>query len=263
MTYLDEIIAYKKKEVEASKIKMPLSFIRDKVETNKPVLRDFKKSLSRQQGEKIKLIAELKKASPSKGLIRPDFDPVSLSMEYYEHGANAVSILTDSHFFQGNLGYLDDVRQIVPLPLLRKDFIVDEYQVWEALYAGADAILLIVAALSANNFQKLYKLATQLGLNVLVEVHTPEEATFAEQSEIAIMGINNRDLRTFQISLNTTFKVLDILNRKPILVSESGIKTANDVKRMSDAGIDALLIGETLMRSEHIGSTIKELWSLV
>ncbi len=257
---LDEIIEYKKKEVVDAKGKIPFAQLMKELDKKDIMRRDFQKVLKREKGKSIRLIAEVKKASPSQGVIREDFDPVQIASIYAKEGANAISVLTDEKFFQGKLSYLREIREKVELPLLRKDFTIDEYQIWEAAHAGADAILLIVAALEQKILQKLYNIATrELGLSALVEVHTEDETKRALDIGATLIGINNRDLKTFQISLEVTKQIQPLIPKSHTLVSESGIKTKDDIAYLSELGIDALLIGETFMRSSDIGAKIREL----
>jgi len=208
---------------------------------------------------KIALIAEVKKASPSKGLIRPDFDPVEIAKTYEAAGASAISVLTDEKYFQGRLEYLTAVHDAVSLPVLRKDFIIDPYQVYEARVARADAVLLIVAAMPIEQLKNLMALATELGMASLVEVHSPEELDIALAAGAKIIGINNRNLQTFETKLETTLELASRVPGDRILVSESGIFTRSDVERLMAAGVDAILVGESLMRAQDISLKIKEL----
>ncbi len=263
---LDKILADKRDEVEALHVNVPPEYLMVLAAEAGPP-RGFKaavgapggKSEVRSPKSEIALIAEVKKASPSKGLIRPDFDPVSIARRYAETGASAISVLTDEKYFQGKLEYLTDIREVVSLPLLRKDFIIDHMQVYEARAAGADAILLIVAALSAGQLQDLLELTRSLGMDALVEVHTESELQTALEVGADIVGINNRDLRTFETRLETTLELASSVPPDKILVSESGINTRVDVERLMAAGVDAILVGESLMRVDDPGTKVKEL----
>jgi indole-3-glycerol phosphate synthase len=204
-------------------------------------------------------MAEIKKASPSRGLIRPDFDPEALALAYAAAGADALSVLTDVPFFQGSLTDLVSVRRGAALPILRKDFHVDAYQVWEARAAGADAVLLIGATLSAAQLQDLLGLARELGLAALVEVHAEPELETALASGAPLIGINNRDLRSFEVSLETTFRLLRRVPAETVLVSESGIAEPEQVARLAAAGVDAILVGEGLLRHADAGSALRRL----
>lgn len=203
------------------------------------------------------LVAEIKKASPSAGLIVEDFDPVRIARAYQSGGANAISVLTDEQFFQGHLSYLTQVREAVPLPLLRKDFILHEVQIYEAVCAGADAILLIVAALDRRELKRLSQIATDLQLEVLVEVHDMRELDIAMDADAWVIGINNRDLITFDVDLATSEKLAEQVPDEIVLISESGIKTPEDARRVSDCGCNAILVGESLMRAEDVRATIE------
>jgi indole-3-glycerol phosphate synthase len=209
--------------------------------------------------EALGLIAEVKKASPSAGVIAADFDPVAIAREYEAAGAHAISVLTDEEYFQGHLSYLTKVRKAVALPCLRKDFILHEVQIYEASVAGADAILLIVAALEQEQLEALYKTADLCQLDVLVEVHTREELDRAVDLGAKLIGINNRNLTTFEVDLATTEELSEDVPEGVILVSESGLKTQADARRVHAAGCQAILVGESLMRTGDIAGQVKEL----
>ncbi|MBY6035697.1 indole-3-glycerol phosphate synthase TrpC [Fictibacillus nanhaiensis] len=211
---------------------------------------------------KPSLIAEVKKASPSKGVIKEHFDPIQIALDYEKAGASCLSILTDTEFFQGSLQYLKEIRNYVSLPLLRKDFILDERQIIESLEFGADAILLIKACLSKERLKALHHFAHECGLECLIEVHSKEEIDQVfDVCKPSMIGINNRDLNSFNTSIDHTFSLLPFINGDTLVISESGIKTATDVKRLSDHGVNGMLIGETLMRAESIENKIRELYS--
>lgn len=206
----------------------------------------------------IALIAEIKRASPSKGVIREDFDPLRIAEQYHEAGADALSVLTDTPYFQGKPEHLTDARTRVPLPVLRKDFIIDTYQIYESRVLGADAILLIVAALPDRALLfDLRTLAESLEMDALVEVHDEWELETAVESGATLIGVNNRDLRTFDVSLETTLRLLRYFPNEATCVSESGIETADDVRRLHAAGVHALLVGETLMRAADPVATVR------
>ncbi len=228
--------------------------------------RDFIQALRQPKAGRVALIAEVKKASPSAGLIRADFDPVRVARDYETAGANCLSVLTDERFFQGALEYLKRIRQAVRLPLLRKDFIIDERQLLEAVEWGADAILLIVDILSKPQLQRFHSLATAAGLAVLVEVHDESELARAVGVGARLLGVNNRDLKTFQVDLATTERLAARLSSSskvskdpPLLVAESGIHTRSDVERVAGYGASAILVGESLMRAPDVGARVREL----
>ncbi|MBI2556701.1 MAG: indole-3-glycerol phosphate synthase TrpC, partial [Planctomycetes bacterium] len=214
-------------------------------------------------GTNIRIIAEIKKASPSLGIIREDFNPVEIARIYETNGAAAISVLTDEKFFQGSLSYLTGVKKSVNLPVLRKDFIVDPYQIYEARSAGADAILLIAALLSWEEMQRYLDLASELGMECLVEVHSETELKMVLKTNARIIGINNRDLATFKTDLETTLRLKPMIPAEKIVVSESGIKSRVDVEKLMEEGVDAILVGETLMKSDDISAKLRELLGLV
>jgi len=253
---LDEIVAYKRTELVETKRAAPLAELKAKAASMEPT-RGFREALAG-EGE-MRLIAEVKKASPSKGVIREDFDPVKIARTYEESGASCLSVLTEKKFFQGKLGYLDDIRKDVGLPLLRKDFIIDEYQIYETRTAGADALLLIVACLGHHQLEDYLGLAGRLGLDVLIEAHTYKELDRVLLTGARLVGINNRDLATFKVDLRTTLELLKDIPDDCIVVSESGINTREDVLLLQKAGVDAILVGESLMREKDIGKKVKEL----
>ncbi len=254
---LDDIAREKRNEVEARKRETPAFSLEGLAAT-----RDFASALKNTAGSLPKVIAEVKKASPSKGVIRPDFDPVAIAKGYKKSGASAVSVLTDEKFFQGKLSFLTDCRRSIELPLLRKDFIIDKIQIEEARAAGADAILLIAALLDTGALRSFGNAARELDMAALVEVHDESELESALESGANIIGINNRNLQTFEVSINTTFRLAPMIPQNLTIVSESGIGTKDDLKRLRDAGIDAVLIGESLMRAEDPGAALKALLEL-
>jgi indole-3-glycerol phosphate synthase len=251
---LDTIIAQKRKELAAEQTQVPFATLEAAV-MNLPPTRDFRCAIT--GSDTVKLIAEVKKKSPSKGIIREDFEPVSIAETYVENGAAAISVLTDKHFFAGELDYLRAIRDAVNVPLLRKDFTIDPYHIYQARLAGADAILLIVAALTAAELRKFMDVADSLSLASLVEVHTPEELTIALDVDAQIIGINNRDLHTFHTDIATTFRLRDTIPADKIVVSESGIYSRDDVMKLREAGVHAMLVGESLMRSPDIGQQVR------
>ena len=245
---LAQIVAEKRREV---------AHLRPSVTGTRTDYRDFAGALRRQQG--VALIAEVKKASPSAGIIRADFDPVRIAGEYEAAGAVALSVLTDKKFFQGELAYLRQIRATVRLPLLRKDFIIDELQIHEAVAAGADAVLLIAAILDDAQLLAYRQLAGQLKLAALVEVHDDRELARALAAGAEIIGINNRNLKTFQVDLATTERLAAQIPAGKTIVAESGIHTRADVARVAAAGVHAILVGESLMRSANIAGKVREL----
>ncbi len=253
---LADIIANKKEELADTKRHMPFHDVKSRASSAEPT-RGFSKALS--AGTGLRLIAEVKKASPSQGVIRQDFDPIGIAQIYEESGASCLSVLTEKKFFQGDLGHLAMIRKAVNLPLLRKDFIIDEYQIHESRVAGADAILLIAACLDTNQIQDYIGIASGIGLDVLVESHTYQELDRSLIAGALLVGINNRDLTTFTVSLQTTLDLLENIPDDRTVVSESGIKTRDDVVRLHQAGVDAILVGESLMREKDIGRKVKEL----
>ncbi|BCJ85400.1 indole-3-glycerol phosphate synthase TrpC [Effusibacillus dendaii] len=254
---LDRIVDVKRQEVARLRESLNVSEALNQI-AGLPPTRGFINALRSAQTE-VALIAEVKKASPSKGVIRPDFDPVAIAKQYEAAGASAISVLTDEQFFQGSGSYLGEIRKEVGLPLLRKDFIIDELQIYEARMLGADAILLITAILSVDEIRRFQSLAADLGLDALVEVHDRQELASALAAEARLIGVNNRDLRTFDVDLNTTVEVAKQLPEGSFLVSESGIFTYHDIQFVRQAGASAVLIGESLMRADSIPSAIDQL----
>lgn len=255
-TILDRIIATKHREIEAAKRAVPAAELERRARDLPPV-RDFPGAL-RRPGE-VAVIAEVKKASPSAGVIRADFDPVAIARTYERHGAAAISVLTDVEYFQGRLEYLTAVRAAVALPVLRKDFIVDRYQLLEARAAGADAALLIAECLPGDELAALRREAAALGLHTLVELHDAGELPRVIDSRADVIGINNRDLRTFTTRLEHTLELLPAIPADRVVVSESGIRSHADVAALGAAGVRAVLVGESLMRAPDIGAALDEL----
>ena len=253
---LDDIVADKIPDVEKRKRQVPLEELKTQIKERSAPL-DFASTL---KGDRIQLIAEVKKASPSKGIIREDFNPVNIARTYADNGAAAISVLTDEKYFMGSLDYLRKIRKALdkPVPLLRKDFILDEYQVYEARAAGADAILLIIAILDPVKLLVLLELSHTLGMKCLVEVHNEYECEIAVNSGAGIIGINNRDLKTFTVDIETTGRLRELIPADRIVVSESGIRNRNDIERLKGWEVDAVLIGESLMASADIAAAMKE-----
>jgi indole-3-glycerol phosphate synthase len=250
-TILDRIVTAKILEIEDTMAKLPAESLRMGVDRMPPV-RSLKKALLRRPG----IIAELKKASPSAGLLRPDFHPETIASAYVKAGAAALSVVTEANFFQGGLEILAALRWQVELPLLRKDFIVDYYQILEARRAGADVVLLIAALLDGAILKDLCRDAAELGMETLVEVRSEEELARALEAGADLIGVNNRDLRTFEISLEVSQRLAGRIPRAQVAVAESGIRGAEDVRRLADAGYRGFLIGESLMRAPSPGAAL-------
>lgn len=259
-TVLDRILAYKQNEVAARKRTRPLVEL-NRVARTAPPARGFVASLSaRIAAGDAAVIAEVKKASPSKGVIRADFDPPAIARSYASAGAACLSVLTDESFFQGHDDYLVDVRAAVPLPTLRKDFVVDPYQIVEARALGADCILLIVAALQPQQLRDYYTAALDLGLDVLIEVHDRGELERCLALSPAVVGINNRDLRTFDTRLSTTLDLLPYIPTDVVVVTESGIHERAQIDEMRSRGVNAFLVGEAFMREPDPGAALRKLF---
>jgi indole-3-glycerol phosphate synthase len=258
MSLLSEILAAKCTEVKRRRVSVPLPLLEEKAREAAPP-RDFRAALRRT--DRAALIAEVKKASPSKGIIRESFDPVEIAQIYGANGADCLSVLTDEPYFKGHLDYLRAIRAVTDLPILRKDFIIDTYQIAESRAAGADAILLIVAALGPADLRCLLKLAGEFGLAALVEVHDAEEMREALDAGADLIGINNRDLHTFRTSISVTLDLLADLPPDPnrTVVSESGIFTHADLEKLRAAGVDAILVGEAFMREPDIAGKMHQL----
>ncbi len=252
---LGHILENKRQEVEAKKAVQSLSELKALTQDKLPT-RDFERAL-RLPG--MSLIAEVKKASPSKGILREAFKPVEIAQKYEEGGARAISVLTNEKFFQGHLDFIAAIKEKVKLPLLRKDFIVDIYQVYESHVAGADAILLIVACLTDVLLRELYHLAKELKLACLIEVHDRKELERALNLGVEIIGINNRDLKTFATGIEVTLDLMRDIPKDRIVVSESGITEHNDIKRLEESGVQAVLVGEALMKASDIKGMIRKL----
>jgi len=253
---LAKIIDHKWGEIAAAKARRPAAELEAAL-VDAPPLRDFVAAL--RAARDIGLIAEVKKASPSAGIIRADFDPVQIATIYESAGASCLSVLTDEHFFQGHLEYLTQIRAQVNVPVLRKDFIVDRYQVLEARVAGADAILLIAECLDDCTLRDLYFYAAELGMESLIEIYDPENLDRVLKLEPALVGVNNRDLRTFVVDLDHTLQIVPLVPATTLLVSESGIRNRADVDRLKAHGVGAILVGESLMRANDIACAVREL----
>jgi len=262
---LNKILAVKADEVAAAKKYQDFASLRREVESNQELragLRGFEAALrAKIAAGQAGVIAEVKKASPSKGVLRPDFNPAEIAASYAQHGAACLSVLTDEQFFQGKPEYLQQARQACTLPALRKDFLIDPYQVYQARAWGADCILLIVAALDHGLMAELEACAHELGMSVLVEVHDAAELEAALKLKTALLGINNRNLRTFEVSLQTTIGFLPRVPANKLVVTESGILGPDDVKHMRDANVHAFLVGEAFIRAPDPGLELSRLFS--
>lgn len=253
---LDDIVFYRRQQLEKEKSSASFESVKKAAERIQSPCREFKKALS---AEGLSVIAEVKKASPSKGVIQPDFHPEETAAAYEKAGAAAISCLTEEHYFMGSSLYLKGIREKVDIPILRKDFIIDPYQIYEAKLIGADAVLLIAALLDKETLSEYRKTAYSLDLDVLAEVHSEQELENVLAAGCDIVGINNRNLKTFEVTLDTTERLAAYVPKDKITVSESGIKTNEDMKKLRSLGADAVLIGETLMRSGHIEKTLSEI----
>lgn len=262
---LEQIIADKRKEVIRRKMEVPLEAVRERL-AEMPKCRNFYKAVTKRNPRGLNVIAEVKKASPSAGVIREDFDPVAIATIYERCGADAISCLTDENYFQGRLEYVGMIRDAVNLPILRKDFIIDKYQVYEARAAGADAVLLIAEALKPGELLDLLILANQLTMTALIEVHGMDSLMQMRsvigfpQEHYSVIGINNRDLTTMRVDLGTTGRLASTLDDPRLVVAESGIRTRADVEALIRVGVGAVLIGETLCRSAVIEDKFYELF---
>ncbi len=253
-TILDRIVSHKREEIRAARATVP-DAEREQRLAGLPPARDFRAALERGPG--VQVIAEVKKASPSRGVIRPDFDPVAIARAYAENGAACISVLTDERFFQGHLRYLEAIRSAVEVPLLRKDFILDRYQLLEARLAGADCVLLIAEILPGDELPRLLRQAGELGLQALVELYDADQLPRVLESGARLVGVNNRDLRTFDVRLEHTIELAARMPADVCLVGESGIATRADIDRLATAGVKAVLVGETLMRATDIGAALR------
>jgi indole-3-glycerol phosphate synthase len=257
---LKKIVAHKRCEVAAAKVRFPLARLRDRLALVEDRTRGFARALrTMATSGGTAVIAEVKKGSPSRGVIRADFDPLKIAEIYQANGATCLSVLTDEAFFHGHLNYLGLIRQEIGLPLLRKDFICDPYQIVEARAFGADAVLLIAAMLDLHQLRDFSALAAELQLDVLLEVHDRQELELALQTDCELIGINNRSLHSFVTDLGTTERLRPMIPLDRLVVAESGINSRSDVERLKQAGAGAFLIGESLMREDDIGAKLREL----
>ncbi len=252
---LDKIVADKKEEVRQQKKAVPVSALQARI-AQRTKTRDFAAAL---KGSSISLVAEVKKASPSRGVLRPDFDPTALARTYADNGAAAISVLTEKKYFGGQMEHLAEIREAVTIPLLRKDFIFDPYQVYESRAYGADALLLITAILAQEPLAELLTLSHELGLNCLVEVHNESEVEKALRSGAQIIGINNRDLKTFKIDISTTPRLRKLMPEDKLVVSESGISSRRHIEDLKKWGVNAALVGEALLTASDIAAKVREL----
>jgi len=256
MFSLDEILNATRESVQKSKSSLPLDELKKKLkDASSP--RSLKKAIL--DSKEIALIGEIKRASPSAGLIRKDFSLSTLAQCYAENGAVALSVLTEEKFFQGKLSYISEVRDKVALPVLRKDFIIDEYQVWQSRLYGADVILLIVSILKDNEIKGFLRIARGLQMDAIVEIHSEDEWERISNLPVELIGINNRDLKTLEIDLNTTFRLAPLITGDRIIISESGIKNRNDILSLEKMGVKAILVGEAVMKSEDVAGKIRTL----
>ena len=256
---LDEIIKKTKEDLERRKKEFPLEWLGRSLAYNPFVPRPVEDALRSSQEDPYKIIAEVKKASPSKGVIREDFDPIAIAKAYQEGGANAVSVLTEPHFFQGNIEYLTQIRRYVPMPLLRKDFIIDKYQLVEALVYGADFELLIAKALSRKELKELLEYTWHLGMEALVEIHDKKDLVKAIFAGANIIGINHRNLETFEVDVTLSEQLVPLIPKGKIVVAESGIHSFEQVKHLHEVGVDAFLVGEHFMRQSDIVGAVRRL----
>lgn len=268
MSILDQIIATKREEIALAKSRVPLEKLQETIAAL-PRPRNFFHAVTTPGKKPLNLIAEVKKASPSAGVIREDFDPVAIARAFAAAGADALSVLTDEKYFHGKLEFIDAIRNAVQLPVLRKDFIIDTYQVYESRAAGADAVLLIAECLETSHMIDLQILATELNMTCLIEVHDLDNLMRVRDHVIgfphrsySLLGINNRDLRTFRTDLGTTLRMCELVADRRVLVSESGIATAHDISKLADAGVMAVLVGESLMRSGDIAAKVAEMFTI-
>jgi indole-3-glycerol phosphate synthase len=258
---LAKIIATKREEISTARNNRPLEWLKADIAKQAPT-RGFAKAIQSKVNQQLSaVIAEIKKASPSKGILRENFNPAQIAQSYERGGAACLSVLTDVQYFQGSTAYLEQARAACSLPVIRKDFIIDDYQVYEARAMGADAILLIAAALSISEMQTLESLANQQGMDVLVEVHNAQELTAALQLQTPLLGINNRNLKTFEVSLQNTYDLLSTIPSNKVVITESGILCAADVAAMRQKNVHAYLVGEAFMRADEPGNALKTMFA--
>ncbi|NJD21698.1 MAG: indole-3-glycerol phosphate synthase TrpC [Melioribacter sp.] len=255
MSFLSEILEVKKEEIKKLKAERTLNSFSDEKYFSAPTM-SLKNSLNRE--DRLGLIAEIKKASPSKGVIKPDFNHIKIAETYLKFGADAISILTDKNFFQGDIRYISDIASIKTVPLLRKDFIVDEYQIYEAKAFGADAVLLIAEALSAVQIKELSHAAAECNLEVLLELHSASQLTKIDFKTNNLIGINNRNLESFELSLNTTIELSKKIPQEVIVVSESGLSSESAIRKFLKTNVKAVLVGEHFMQSKNMEETVNE-----
>ena len=260
---LDEIIEKTKHDLEKRKKDYPKEWLGRSLSFNPFPPRDVISALKKSDDDPYKIIAEVKKASPSKGIIKEDFDPLKIAQIYSSNGANAISVLTEPHYFKGDLEYLSGIRRYVPTPLLRKDFIVDRYQILEALVYGADFILLIAKALSKKQMKELLEYTRHLGMEALVEIHDKEDLKKAIYSGADIIGINHRNLDTFEMDMKLSEKLISLIPNSKVIVAESGLRNKDIVEHLSEVGVDAFLIGEHFMRQDDIGAELKRFKEMI
>ena len=256
---LDDIIKKTKEDLKEKEKKMPLDWLGRSLAYNPYMPRDVKPYLTSTEDDPYRIIAEVKKASPSKGVIREDFDPLQIAVDYEKAGVNAISVLTEPHFFKGDIEYLTGIRRYVGTPLLRKDFIVSEYQLVEALVYGADFVLLIAKALTQKELKDLLNYTWHLGMNALVEIHDKEDLKKAIYAGADIIGINHRNLETFEMDMELCNKLIPLIPNGKIIVAESGINDKQTIEDLHKVGVDAFLIGEHFMRQDDIVSSVSEL----
>ncbi|MDR3346711.1 MAG: indole-3-glycerol phosphate synthase TrpC [Campylobacteraceae bacterium] len=256
---LDEIIKKTREDLEKRKRDFPMEWLGRSLSYNNFAPRDVKPYLRSTKENPYRIIAEVKKASPSKGVIREDFDPISIAQSYEKGGADALSVLTEPHFFQGNLEYLTQIRRYVSTPLLRKDFIVDEYQILEASVYGADFVLLIAKALESKELSSLLEFARRLGMEALIEIHDKSDLSKAIYAGGDIIGINHRNLENFEMDMSLSEKLIPLIPKGKIIVAESGLNNKNTIIELSKIGVDAFLIGEYFMRQDDITHSLSEM----